>query len=149
MASNEANKQTASKGAMEAGNTSYFSISSNAVNKIRQERINTNKKAQQEIKNTDNNWAIISFIASIVPICLWTYCFIASHGNSNEGTGGAVWWLMIIYYWSLGIPLLVMSLAFGIRGLKTKLRWLSITSITIKIATILTLVVILLIGMLH
>ncbi len=146
MAFNETDGQTAPKKVIIAGDTSYFNISSDDINMIRQERVNADIKAQPEKRETTSTWAIISFTASIIPICLWIYCFVISSGSLNEGGNGAVWWLMIIYYWTLGIPLFIASLVFGILGLKSKLCWLSITSIAIKIITIVTIAIILVIG---
>ena len=88
-------------------------------------------------------WSILSIIATIIPIILWSYCFIVS-GGSNSGSGesgpGMVWWFIAAYYWSIGIPLAVISIAFGKLGLETHLRWLSITSLSLKGAMIVAII---------
>ncbi|MDO5475377.1 MAG: hypothetical protein Q4F61_03280, partial [Candidatus Saccharibacteria bacterium] len=73
---------------------------------------------KQEKKQDRKVWSILSIIATIIPIMLWAYCFMVSGGSTSENGPGAVWWLMIVYYWSLGVPLAVISIAFGIVGLK-------------------------------
>lgn len=75
-------------------------------------------------------------MATLIPIILWVYCFVVPGGSANENGPGAVWWLMVMYYWSVGIPLIAVSIAFGITGLKTKLHWLSIVSLSLKAAMI-------------
>lgn len=97
-------------------------------------------KPNQEEKQDHKEWPVLSIIATIIPIALWTYCFIASGGSTSENGPGVVWWLIGIYYWSLGLPLAGISIAFGVKGLKTSLRWLSIISLLLKAALILAIV---------
>lgn len=75
-------------------------------------------------------------MATLIPIIPWVYCFVVPDGSANENGPGAVWWLMVMYYWAVGIPLIAVSIAFGITGLKTKLHWLSIVSLSLKAAMI-------------
>ena len=124
-----------SKPIMDAENTSYFVAdqpSSETVTKI-----------EQMGKQDRKVWSILSIVSTIIPIILWVYCFIVSGGSANENGPGAVWWLMIMYYWSLGIPLAVISIAFGIVGLKTSLRWLSIISLLLKAIMIIAIILLL------
>lgn len=124
-----------SKPTMDAGNTGYFVAdqpSSETVTKI-----------EQMGKQDRKVWSILSIVSTIIPIILWVYCFIASGGSASENGPGAVWWLMVIYYWSLGIPLATISIAFGIVGLKTSLRWLSIISLLLKVIMIIAIVLLL------
>lgn len=93
-------------------------------------------KAKQDKEQNNKIWAFVSFIATIIPICLWIYCIIKSNGKFNENGPGEVWWLMIIYYCTLGFPLFIISLSFGVLGLKTKLCKLAIASILLKVTTI-------------
>ena len=93
-------------------------------------------KIEQEKKQNRKVWSILSIVATVVPIILWIYCLVVSEGSTSESGSGAIWWLMILYYWSLGIPLADISIAFGIIGLKTSLRWLSIISLSLKAITI-------------
>lgn len=124
-----------SKPIMDAGNTSYFVAD--------QPSPETVAKIEQRGKQDCKVWSTLSIVATIIPIILWVYCFIVSGGSANENGPGAVWWLMIMYYWSLGIPLAAISIAFGIVGLKTSLRWLSIISLLLKATTIIALVLLL------
>lgn len=101
--------------------------------------------AEREKKQGFNAWSVLSIIATIIPIMLWTYCFMISGGRTSEDGPGAIWWFIIAYYCSLGIPLVCISIAFGILGLKTHSRWLSIISLLLKIATIIAVVLLLLV----
>lgn len=91
---------------------------------------NQNKKQDRKV------WSILSIIATSMPIFLWLFCLIVSGGNTSENGSGGVWWLMIMYYWSIGIPLAILSIVFGIIGLTTSLRRLAAISLMLKIATI-------------
>ncbi|MBR2754102.1 hypothetical protein IKF28_02950 [Candidatus Saccharibacteria bacterium] len=103
----------------------------------------------QKKKQDCKVWSILSIMATMIPIILWVYCLIASGGSASENGPGAVWWLMIMYYWSLGIPLAVMSVAFGIEGLKTSLRWLSIISLSVKATMIIAIALLLFVYLGH
>ena len=124
-----------SRPVMRAGDTSYFVAD--------QPSLETIAKIEQEKKQDRKVWSILSIIATIIPIILWVYCFIASGGSASENGPGAVWWLVIMYYWSLGIPLAAISIAFGIVGLKTSLRWLSIISLLLKAIMIIAIILLL------
>jgi len=100
-------------------------------------------KIEQTKKQDRKVWSILSIIFAIIPITLWVYCFIASGGSASENGPGAIWWLIAIYYLSLGIPLAVISMAFGIIGLKTSLRWLSIISLLLKAMMIIAIILLL------
>ncbi len=60
----------------------------------------------------------IALILSFIPIILFIFCFIYSGGSSDESGEGAIWWLLISYYWSFGVPLLIASIVLAIIGLK-------------------------------
>lgn len=124
-----------SKPIMDAGNTSYFVAD--------QPSPETVAKIEQRGKQDRKVWSTLSIVATIIPMILWSFCFIVSGGSTSENGPGAVWWLMIMYYWSLGIPLAAISIAFGIVGLKTSLRWLSIVSLLLKAIMIIAIVLLL------
>lgn len=126
-----------SKPVMRAGDTSYFVADQPSPETI--------AKNEQEKKQDRKVRSILSIIATIIPIILWVYCFITSGGSASENGPGAVWWLVIMYYWSLGIPLAAISIVFGIDGLKTSLRWLSIISLLLKAIMIIAIVLLLLV----
>jgi hypothetical protein len=131
----DSNTVQSSKPIMDAGNTSYF-----VANQPSPETV---AKIEQRGKQDRKVWSTLSIVATIIPIVLWVYCLIVSGGSISENGPGAVWWLMIMYYWSLGIPLVVISIAFGIVGLKTSLRWLSIVSLLLKAVRIIAIVLLL------
>ena len=97
---------------------------------------------EDEIENEQDSrpWSILSMAATMTPIVLYAFCSIASSGSSNENGAGAVWWLLIMYYWTLGIPLAIASIVFGIKGLKTNLRRLSIASLVLKAVIIIVII---------
>lgn len=98
----------------------------------------------KKVNNKKNgNKAIISVFAAAAPITLFIYCLITSGGSFSEGEpNGGIWWLVILYYWSVGIPLCVLSIMFAIQGLKSNLRWLAIFSLCLKVALIVLIVLI-------
>ncbi|MBQ3441152.1 TM2 domain-containing protein [Candidatus Saccharibacteria bacterium] len=98
------------------------------------------RKKRENPKYNIKAYSIIAFIAATIPLLPWTYCLIVSGGSFNEGGAGAVWWLMVMYYWSIGIPLAIVSICFAIAGLKTKYKALATISIVIKIVTIITII---------
>lgn len=112
------------KSIMNAGETSYFVASQPSLEAV--------TKNEQKEKQDCKTWSVLSIIATIIPIMLWTYCFVSSGGGVEKSGYGAVWMLIGIYYWSLGIPLMVISIVFGVKGLKTSFRWLSIISLLLK-----------------
>lgn len=120
---------------MNTGETNYF-----VADKPSPETIT---KIEQEKKQDRKKWSVLSIVATIIPIMLWIYCLIVSGGSASENGPGAVWWLIIMYYWSLGIPLAVISIKFGIIGLKTSLRWISIISLSLKAVMIITIILLL------
>lgn len=56
----------------------------------------------------------------------------------NEGTAmGAVWWLLSLYYMTfVGFVFAILSIVFGVAGLKGQYRKLAIASLCIKGLTI-------------
>lgn len=117
---------------MNAGNTSYFVADQPSPEIV--------AKIEQEKKQDSKVWSILSIIATIIPIMLWSYCLIVSGGSTSENGSGAIWWLMVMYYWTLGFPLAVISIVFGIIGLRTSLRRLSIISLLLKATMIIAIV---------
>lgn len=80
-----------------------------------------------------SKYAIASLLIALIPVALCIHCYIVSGGSQNENGAGAVWWMVIFYYWSLGIPLAIASIVLAIMGLKSKFRWASIVSLSIKV----------------
>lgn len=66
-----------------------------------------------------NGSSITSFWLALIPYILFLYCYIASGGSFDESGSGAVWWLIMLYYWSIGIPILFVSFFLAVRGLKS------------------------------
>ena len=81
-------------------------------------------------------WAVLSMVCSMIPVILWTCCFMESGGDTHENGRGAVWWNVIGYYFTVGFPLAGLSIVFGAAGLNTRLYWLARISLYIKMLTI-------------
>lgn len=133
--SNQNTIQPPKPAVMNTGETNYFTADKPLPETI--------TKIEQEKKQDRKIWSVLSIVATIIPIMLWIYCLIVSGGSTSENGPGAVWWLIIMYYGSLGIPLAVISIAFGIIGLKTSLRWLSIISLSLKAVMIIAIILLL------
>ena len=83
-------------------------------------------------KNTNlrgQGCSIASFICAIIPIALLFYCLIVSGGSGSENGVGAVWWYVVIYCWTIGLPLFIVWLVCGILGVKSTRPKLAITSL--------------------
>lgn len=124
------NGASISSNAAVGGNTNYFVAGRPSLETVAKMR--RDKKQEKFSK--------LSIIFTMVPVALWVYCLIVSGGSTSEGDSGAIWWLIFMYYSSIGIPLAALSIAFGIMGLKTDLGWLSIISLLIKITMIIIIV---------
>ena len=72
---------------------------------------------------------IISLILAIIPYLLFAFCYIMSNGEGEDGAG-AIIWLFVIYLWSVGIPIFIASVVFGILGLIKYKRFKSLQKIT-------------------
>lgn len=107
--------------------------------------LGTVAKNEQYEEQDRKIWSVLSIMATIIPIMLWAYCLIVSGGSTSEDGPGAVWLFILTYYGTLGIPLIVLSIMFGVMGLKTSLRWLSIVSLLLKIITIIAVVLLLIV----
>jgi hypothetical protein len=120
-----------------------------AGNPITPETNNTTNTETQQLNNPTipivepkmdgySKYAIASLLIALIPVVLFLYCYVASDGSTNEGGAGAVWWMVIIYYWTLGIPLAIASIVLAIMGLKSKFRWASIVSLSLKVLVLAT-----------
>ena len=81
-------------------------------------------------KKKVNVCGIFAIILSIIPIILFIYCHIIV--SSNSSAGGAVGWLLVIYYWTFGIPIFVGSIVLGVIGLNKGNKILPIISLVIN-----------------
>ena len=103
------------------------------INPIQETQPATNNPTPNKpaTKQTSGGFAIVSFVLTMIPILLISYVIAAGHGES-EGGDGAIGWLIIIYYWSVGFPIFVLSIIFAIIGLKSPRKPLAIASLIIK-----------------
>ncbi len=89
----------------------------NVTNNANNENSKEIELAKKQEKNNKNN-SFNSLVCALIPIILYVYCYIKSRGDGSEAGAGAIWWLMVLYYWTLGIPLFIASLVFGFSALK-------------------------------
>ena len=96
--------------------------------------------------NKRKRQSLTSFILAVIPFVVWflvfVFCLIGSQGKISDNDGGAIWWVMIamtFVLFPLTIILDIISLVFGVLGLKGKktLRsWLGIIFVVIDIILI-------------
>ena len=89
--------------------------------------------------------SIIGLILGLIPIVLFIYCLIVSVGDTSESGEGTVFWLLIIYGWTLAIPFAIISVINSVTAIKINKNPLSITSLVISLITALAIAVILII----
>ncbi|MBO7131896.1 hypothetical protein J6V85_01335 [Candidatus Saccharibacteria bacterium] len=92
-----------------------------------------NQPKQQPTHVPKNNSAnsVVSLICAIIPLLLLFITFLSSMSNRSSNTDQSGW-ILVIYYWTIGIPLFFVWLICGIFGLKSKKRNIAIASLTIK-----------------
>lgn len=75
--------------------------------------------------------ALISLILALIPILLFVYCVIISEMSNDPSNGSG--WLLVIYYWTIGIPNSIIALILGIISYVKQKNKLAICSIIIDI----------------
>lgn len=87
------------------------------TNNMNNTNVNTiSAEEQMKIYKKSEKRGKICLILSLIPIFLILYCFIESGGDTSEAEDGAVWWLVIVYYMSVGIPLAITSIICGLKS---------------------------------
>ncbi len=106
-------------------------------NNINQEQQNNTINKPLNNKGKVSASSIIGLILGLIPIALFAYCVIISiPAKSNEGTA---FWVVIIYFWTIGIPIAISSLIASINGFTQKRNALSITALVVSLITVLPL----------
>ena len=82
-------------------------------------------------KNKYKLYSILSLFLSLIPIALILYCYIYSGGDLSENGNGVVFWYVMIYFGTIGLPLAFLSIFLGIKSFKTKKTLLSALGIII------------------
>lgn len=85
------------------------------VYRVEEELFGYTEQKQKTTKDirVSNILKIISLCLSIFPLVLILYCVIASKGEGEDGAG-AIMWLVILYYWSLGVPVAIAAVVTGV-----------------------------------
>lgn len=94
------------------------------------EKLIANKVYQADMDKRSKRCANISFILAIIPVLLLIFCVLYSQGEGEDGNG-AVGWLLILYYATVGIPIAVASFITGIISLNIRKNILAIIGIII------------------
>lgn len=121
-------------------------ISDNALNQDKQDFIKNDV-----VNNEDNKMdackkkSTIGLIFGLIPIVLFIFCLIVSGGDSSENGNGSVFWLLIIYGWTLAIPFAIISIVNSVNAIKINKNSLSITSLVISLIPALAIVILLII----
>jgi len=100
-----------------------------------------------EDKSRKSGYSKASFILSVAPLAfllvIFIICFIISGGGSSENDRGAIWWLFIAAI-SISIPVAavtnILSVVFGIKGLKYKktvFAWAGIAIVSLEVLAVL------------
>ena len=94
---------------------------------------NCGKKNTQIEKTMEKNnrwiwYSLLSFILALIPIALVTGCYIYSGGDLSENGSGAVFWLVFIYFLSIGFPIAGCSIFLGIKSYKIKKNIFAVSS---------------------
>ena len=84
---------------------------------VTQANVDLNVATTGERKSV-NISGIFAIILSLIPVIVYVSCFFGSSGSTSEDGTGAVWWLLVIYYWTVGIPIFIASVILGLIGLK-------------------------------
>ena len=75
----------------------------------------------------------ITLVVSLIPYILAGYCYIVSGGSLSENGPGSVWWLLVIYYMTIGFIELTGATLLSIISLKSGNKVISIISLTLNI----------------
>ena len=76
-------------------------------------------------------YARISLILALIPVILIVFCYIKSLGSFDESGAGAIWWIVILYFMTVGIPVAIASIILGIVSFLYNKNALAIISILI------------------
>jgi len=64
--------------------------------------------------------AIIAFVLALIPYLLAALCYLLTLPNKGVPGGDATWWLLIFYFWTIGFPILLLSIVCGIWGFNSR-----------------------------
>ena len=90
-------------------------------------------------------FGLISIILGLLPILLFTYCIIYSHGEGENGRGAIIWYFFI-YCWTVGIPVFITSIIFSIKAINKSKNTISLLSIIISLFPVIGIVLLFLIS---
>ncbi len=79
----------------------------------------------------------LGILLALIPVALFFFCKSQAKDGTEDGTG-AVWWILVIYFFTIGFPVVGSSIGLGIMGLKNKNKIPSYVTFIIHIGIILT-----------
>ena len=102
---------------------------------------NAGGNEEQSEKHKPVWFSIMSFIASMIPVILWTYCMVYYYTNRKPDVPGTdyvslVFIHLMVYYYTVGIPFSGFAIGMGIVGLKKGLPRLAAFSLFLKACTV-------------
>lgn len=80
--------------------------------------------------------AIIGFCLALVPYIVAFICFALAGFNLASEASSVVWWILIAYVATAGVPVLIVSIIFGLFGLRTLRKTLSIIGLILDVIVI-------------
>ena len=110
-------------------NNSYNNVNNTIYNCNYNNGYNNNLK---KVKIRYRLYGILSIILGLIPILLYVYCIKTANGEDENGAG-AIIWLLVIYIWSIGIPIFISSIVLGILSLKEKINIYAILGLIITL----------------
>ena len=84
----------------------------------------------------------VALVLSLIPVIIFLFCLIYSGGSTSEGGVGAIWWIAMFYFMTVGVPLYVASLILGIESYKAERNRLSLISIILNILLVVGIIIV-------
>lgn len=76
-------------------------------------------------------YSILSIVLGLIPIIILAAFYMYSGGDLSENGKGAIFWLVPIYFLTIGFPIAGLSVFLGFKGFKIKKNVLSIIGMII------------------
>lgn len=89
---------------------------------------------------------IISFILALIPYVIFLGCLIATGAKLPDTTTSPIWWILGVYFWSVGHFVYIASIVTAIIGIKSQNKTFSYTALFLDFLPIVILLVMLIMG---
>lgn len=98
------------------------------MRKVRKATVALSQGHSLKIERSPAN-AVVSLVCAIIPLMVYVYYLIEWNPSYSGDQSG---WIVVIYYWTVGIPIFLVWLICGILGLNSKQQKLAIISLLLK-----------------